>query len=410
MFNVYIYVNKKLHFMISSLTLHVAKANISQQYTNIRISTSYSYFVFVVCPTTLKRICRQYGISRWPSRKINKVNRSLRKIQSVLDSVQGVEGGLKFDPAIGGLVPAGPIVQEFDTPKRIVMPDRDDMIGDRYLVQNAKSATASSCMDIRTSIVKMEDECLLDGTQMVGECEPHPPHLPSSEHSRLAALDAGVSRPISLNSVPWTTTPNVQLSSFLPTETLNRWVFNNKSHFIPQNSSSLAVGDEMDTRSKDEIVMDRDDGVVEHNQPSSSGMTDSSEGSGSGSLMNNSSSSSRSSGKRQNETGYIDSGSKIVVKATYKDDTVRFKFDTASGCILLYEEIAKRFKLSVGQFQLKYLDDEEEWVMLVSDSDLQECLEILDFVGTRSVKFLVRDVASAVGSSGGSNCFLGEGS
>ncbi|XP_057779362.1 protein NLP9-like isoform X1 [Salvia miltiorrhiza] len=389
-----------------------------------------------VCPTTLKRICRQYGISRWPSRKINKVNRSLRKIQSVLDSVQGVEGGLKFDPAIGGLVPAGPIIQEFDARKRSVMPNKGDMIRDCDLVQNAKSALTSSCMDIPTSIVKMEDECLLDGAQMVGECEPRPPHLPSSEHSRSAAPDAGLSRPISLNSVCWTTSPNVLASSFLPTETLNRWVFNNKSHFSSQNS--LAVGDEMDTRSKDEIVMDRDggvvehnqysemdtrskdeividrdDGVVEHNQPSSSGMTDSSDGYGSGSLMNNSSSSSRSSGKRQNhksETGYVDSGSKIVVKATYKDDTVRFKFDTASGCILLYEEIAKRFKLQVGQFQLKYLDDEEEWVMLVSDSDLQECLEILDFVGSRSVKFLVRDVASAMGSSGGSNCFLGEGS
>lgn len=384
-----------------------------------------------VCPTTLKRICRQYGISRWPSRKINKVNRSLRKIQSVLDSVQGVEGGLKFDPAIGGLVPARPIIQECDSRKRVVMSDKSDMIGD-MVIQNAKSAATSFCMDNETSIVKMEDECLLDGTQMVGECEPRPPnlpssehsrgtqmvgecephpsHLPSSEHSRLAALDAGLSRPI---SVPWTTSPNISSSSFHPRETFNRWVFDNKSHFISQNSSLLAVGDEMATKSKDDVVMDRDNGVVEHNQPTSSGMTDSSDRSGSGSMMNVSSSSSRSSGKRHNhksDTSYVDSGLKIVVKATYKENTVRFKFDTASGCISLYEEIAQRFKLQIGQFQLKYLDDEEEWVMLVSDSDLQECLEILDFTGTSSVKFLVREVTSAMGSSGGSNCFLGEGS
>ncbi|GFY82639.1 plant regulator RWP-RK family protein [Actinidia rufa] len=374
----------------------------------------------IVCPTTLKRICRQHGISRWPSRKINKVNRSLRKIQTVLDSVQGVEGGLKFDPTTGGLVAAGSIIQEFDTGGTILFPNKNASLKKpESASQNAPSVCPTSCTDAENSTVKLEEETYMDGNQAG---LPRSLFMPNTyeggndskialtdccDDSKSAALDAGKLGPVSLDTGAWTCSEDASLSSFFGKQgckSLNKSSLkleNSDSHFFSRSS------DEMDTGMDGDIGMRADDGVIEHNQPPSSGMTDSSNGAGS--AMHDSSSSSPSFGERRHSKTQMssgDSGSKITVKATYKEDTVRFKFEPSLGCNQLYEEVAKRFKLHTGTFQLKYLDDEQEWVMLVSDSDLQECLEILDFVGTRSVKFLIRDVPCAMGSSGSSNCFL----
>ncbi|PSS34940.1 hypothetical protein CEY00_Acc02149 [Actinidia chinensis var. chinensis] len=373
-----------------------------------------------VCPTTLKRICRQHGILRWPSRKINKVNRSLRKIQTVLDSVQGVEGGLKFDPTTGGLVAAGSIIQEFDTGGTILFPNKNASLKKPESVsQDAPSVCPISCTDAENSTVKLEEETYMDGNQAG---LPRSLFMPNTyeggndskialtdccDDSKSAALDAGKLGPVSLDTGAWTCSEDASLSSFFGKQgckSLNKSSLkleNSDSHFFSRSS------DETDTGMDGDMGMRADDGVIEHNQPPSSGMTDSSNGAGS--AMHDSSSSSPSFGERRHSKTQMssgDSGSKISVKATYKEDTVRFKFEPSLGCNQLYEEVAERFKLHTGTFQLKYLDDEQEWVMLVSDSDLQECLEILDFVGTRSVKFLIRDLPCATGSSGSSNCFL----
>ncbi|XP_021801287.1 protein NLP8-like isoform X1 [Prunus avium] len=334
-----------------------------------------------VCPTTLKRICRQHGISRWPSRKINKVNRSLKKIQTVLDSVQGVEGGLKYDPTTGGFVATGSIIQEFDAQKSRLFPEKSLPVQNSELVtQDPVPVPSVSCNNGESFAIKLEEDgCCIPTSHEEGVKKQNIPLMPQRD-----------SKPIAIEGNKWGHSKN------------SLKLENSDCHFVSQSSSSLAAADDMDTG------VDGDDGIVEYNQHTSSSLTDSSNCSGS--TLRSSSSQSFEEQKQPNmNASSVENGSKIIVKATYKEDTIRFKFDPSVGCFQLYEEVAKRLKLQNGTFQLKYLDDEEEWVMLVSDADLRECLEILDDIGTRSVKFMVRDTPFGVGSSGSSNCFLAGG-
>uniref|UniRef100_A0A6N2LEY1 Uncharacterized protein n=1 Tax=Salix viminalis TaxID=40686 RepID=A0A6N2LEY1_SALVM len=323
-----------------------------------------------VCPTTLKRICRQHGISRWPSRKINK----------------GVEGGLKFDPTAGGFIAGGAMMQEFDLRNGFVFQEK--ICPTEILNQLA----------MINSTVKVEnDECHIGSRGVVKESCVYA--IDCSEDSKSAAMDAGLCEQANFGSGPWACHENNITGSLAKAG--NKWGMKNSgiilenldSRFVSQSS---IFAKEMDTK------MEGDDGNVEHNQPTCSSMTDSSNGSGS--MMHGSISSSSSFEERKHskvQTSFGDADFKITVKASYKEDIIRFKFDPSAGCFQLYKEVSKRFKLQTGTFQLKYLDDEEEWVLL-------ECLEIMEDVGTRNVKFLVCDAAApfAMGSSGSSNSFL----
>lgn len=97
-----------------------------------------------------------------------------------------------------------------------------------------------------------------------------------------------------------------------------------------------------------------------------------------------------------------------IVKATYGLDTARFKLLPNSSYQDLREEVASRLKLLVQSLNLKYLDDDEEWVLLVCDADLEECLEIMRSTGGHAIKLMVRveTLSSSQcggGSSSGSN-------
>lgn len=89
----------------------------------------------------------------------------------------------------------------------------------------------------------------------------------------------------------------------------------------------------------------------------------------------------------------------ITIKATYREDIIRFRVATNSGIVTLKEEVGKRLKLDVGTFDIKYLDDDHEWVLIVCDADLQECIELSMSSGCNIIRLLVYDLSTNLGSS-----------
>ncbi|KAG6395488.1 hypothetical protein SASPL_146133 [Salvia splendens] len=271
-----------------------------------------------VCPTTLKRICRQHGIARWPFRKIKKVDRSLKKIRGMLESVPGVD---------------------LDCGRNLLLTGRTSLSAQSDVVVE----TTAGCVVID---VEREEECLVDMEDVL-----------NCDGSKLAVLDMSPSWPASLNTMPWMTPSMDPHDPFLPQA---------------RNSGWKAC-------SSDEI----------NKKQASSDVTNSLYVSESVPMMNVSSS---SSGSLDETTNVRRDSAIITVKATDGENTVRFKFEPSAGCFELYSEVAKRFELGTGEFQLRYLDDDEEWVLLVSDSDLVECVEVLELLHTRTVKFRVSRV------------------
>ena len=61
----------------------------------------------------------------------------------------------------------------------------------------------------------------------------------------------------------------------------------------------------------------------------------------------------------------------LTVKATYKENMVKFPFILSDGLVKLEELIATRFLLSLGSFKLKYEDKDGDMILVACDTDLE---------------------------------------
>ncbi|KAI4336698.1 hypothetical protein L6164_015191 [Bauhinia variegata] len=235
-----------------------------------------------VCTTTLKRICRQHGIKRWPSRKIKKVGHSLQKLQLVIDSVQAGSGAFQIDSFYSNFA-------ELASPNLSAAKQNDNPNPSKSPSSSGSQSSFSS-----SSISEQHHPAL---TQNVGGS------------SKGATIGGALKRVRS--------EAEVKGSSHL-----------DGAKVLPRSQSQEALGQ-----------------------------------------------------VAQKEDAYR-------VKVTYGDEKTRFRMRKNCSYEDVLGEICRRFNMDdIKKFDIKYLDDDCEWVLLTCGADLEECIDVCHSSQSRTIKF-----------------------
>lgn len=293
-----------------------------------------------VCPTTLKRICRQHGIKRWPSRKIKKVGHSLQKIQRVIDSVQGASGTLQIESFYSNFPelssPNASRMSPFADSKSNEHPTALNTQQERCITSpNPDASKSPSSSSSRSS---SSSQCCSSGTKPQSP-QSHPLSIVGDEDLIVQeeSVDNAVKRVKS--------EPELHLSS----EALKT---------IPRSQSHLCVAE---NPISENLVLKRSPSTSQEEAPR--------------------------------------------VKVTHGEEKIMFRMQNSWRYNDLLREITRRFGIDdPSGLQLKYLDDDSEWVLLTCDADLEECIDVCMSSQIQMIKLiLVQDSQHHFGSSFGSS-------
>ncbi|EEF35231.1 protein NLP1 [Ricinus communis] len=289
-----------------------------------------------VCPTTLKRICRQHGITRWPSRKLKKVGHSLKKLQLVIDSVQGAEGAIQIgsfyttfpeltSPNYGGNGPFTSLKMNDDSKPVNFQPEN----GFINAGTTASKSPSSSCSQSSGSSIccstgekhKITNNALNTGDGLTVE-NPSGVLKRTRSDAELHALYRPESKPLARSQSHKLLADHPSIDTLPP---------------FPKGSSQSL----------------RDSGTFR-------------------------------------------------VKANFGEDKVRFSLQPNWDFKDLQQELAKRFGIHEGcRTDLKYLDDDHEWVLLTCDADLEECKDIYRVSQNHTIKISLHQASQPLRQLGG---------
>uniref|UniRef100_A0A165A654 RWP-RK domain-containing protein n=1 Tax=Daucus carota subsp. sativus TaxID=79200 RepID=A0A165A654_DAUCS len=278
-----------------------------------------------VCPTTLKRICRQHGISRWPSRKIKKVGHSLKKLQLVIDSVQGSEGAIQLS--------------SFYT---------------NFPELSSQNVTGTSS---------------LSPSKIDNQLKPQP-----TQH-RESLLSPATTASQSTSS----SSPSSSSSYCCSTEAKEAKV---NANFSGTGDAPPAVGvlkrALSDAKLHDSVQEDTKFLVRSHSYKLFSELPPL------GSLI---------PPQKGNNNQALKNGTSFRVKATLGEEKIRFSMPQYWGFTDLQREISRRFNIDiedVNKLDLRYLDEDSEWILLTCNDDLVECIDIHRSSKSHTIKLSLR--------------------